>query len=230
MVVTIMNRTDLSAASILSSTPRFLSSQQLFSALPASIPVHRPLFRSPLLDRTFADLRRLSKIKAANKFSISETPYIPVYSDHVYHLHTTLFLLSNSMSNITQVDKCCCLAAIIYIQSELCDMSFESRALEIVVDTLFTISKQLTTLETQRALSHQHFGYHKALWFLTVGYIASEGKPYRESFVKTLRTVCSWTGCQFVPAQKGLFENILWQSTWNSSISQLWDDVGTLIA
>jgi hypothetical protein len=223
-----MNRTDLSAANLLSSTPRFLSNEHLFSAPSAGIPGHQPLFESALLDRIFADLRSLSQIKSAKRFCISGTSGAVSYSDQVYHLQAALFMLSKLTSNITQIDKCCCLAALIYIESALSDMSFQSRSVEKVVDRLCETSKQVITIEMLHVPSNQRFALHKALWFLTVGCIASEGTLNWEPFVEMLGIANSWTGSQAISYRQGLFENILWESSWNQGLPQLWNAIDNL--
>jgi hypothetical protein len=110
-------------------------------------PLLTPLFESAILELIFVDLRRLSKLKAINKFGISNSSNDLSYTDQMYFLQSQLYLSSNSTENVTLIDRCCCLAALIHIHVGLCDMSFEYRAVEILAEKLNKVAREVITPE-----------------------------------------------------------------------------------
>jgi hypothetical protein len=232
-------RTDLGAASLLSTSLRFSSdpktsefvSQPAFaqSRMPTS-PLHQLTLGQPRWEVTvtsqlfelFVKLRSLAEIKAANNFDLSKFSDRAGYSDQVYKHQRELFLLSND-KRTPIVEACCCLAALIYIHVGLCDMSFDSRAVEVAVDRLYEHTERLAPPDKLHTVLQQGLMY-KVFWFLVVSYITSRGKQ-RQFFVRVLKSVCVWIDCKSASDREDLLHRTLWNIDWSSSLPQLWKEL-----
>jgi hypothetical protein len=204
-------------------TPTSTLDQLVFGEPSWGKPATQQSFESSTLAHVLLKLRRLVKIKAANKFDVSKFPNGASYTDQVYSMQKELSLLSNS-KDTTLVEKCCCLAALIYIHVGLCDMSFDSRAVEVAVDKLYDYTERLASPECLNTVLNQELVYKKAFGFLAVSYVASGGKQ-RQLFVKVLKIVCVWINYKTALDWEDLLDHTLWDKNWSPCLPQLWKEV-----
>lgn len=189
-----------------------------FSLDPA---VNKPLFTSSLLNRIFIDLQHLSSVKATRKFDVPGISGIGSYSDHVYALQRELLLLARSEGLISRLDKCCCLAALVYILVGLCDVSFASRFVEATIQSLAMELEVLASSDLEILVSIEDFAAEKLFWVGTVCYIALTGEETKQKIGDVLKMVLCWRRDDLHFGTQETLKAILWDDKWNSHLALL---------
>jgi hypothetical protein len=239
------NRTDLSVAIVLSSKPRFSNQSGNSPLLASSLlsPLHRFQTRiqdddaphdlhstanaEPLLvENVFAELRYLYKIKESAQPEDTQIMDGVSYSDRVYSLGQSLIYQSDAIhSGNLLLEGCCRSAGLIYIHASLCDVSFESRAIEALVDQLKRYMEQMLLEIGFPSLEDSELQRNKAFWSLVVGCIASKGKTHFSWFRDVLRMSCTSLGLNNIVDAKRSLESILWDSKLEAQYQLIYNEI-----
>jgi hypothetical protein len=145
------------------------------------------------------------------------------YSDQVYDLQRDLHLLATANA-ITFVEQSCSLAAQICIYTLLCDMSFNSRAVEAAVDELIGCAKRVATNEHLFPGLKEILDYQNVFWFLAVTWVASDGHQHQVFAVRAMKVVSGWIDNDSGIRER-ILDDILWNIKWKAFLPKLWKEL-----
>jgi hypothetical protein len=174
----------------------------------------------------FAELQRLSKIKASTQIENSPTLDGISYSDWVYSLGRSLIFQPHS-STIEKMlfGRCYHIAALIYIHACLCDVNFESRVIEVLVDQLQKNVERLVLNDGFSKFRDLELQRNEVFWSLVVGCMASKGKPHFFWFGKALKLGYISLGLKSSLEMKRFLKGVLWDSNLELWSQSLWSQI-----
>ena len=164
--------------------------------------------------RVFVELRRLSTINKSN-FDMAQSLDHIRGGDYAYLLQRRLMQLCDS-SSLLSTDKCCCLAALIYMHAVIFDISYDSQAVEILLERMrICISAEL----------RQILANGEIFWVLVIGGIAAEGKPCRIWFTDMLSMVRKALQFEDLARSREVLKGVLWDSKLEPVFQSLWSEI-----
>jgi hypothetical protein len=183
-----------------------------------------PLFDTTAIDDIFSRIRSLMALRMSKRFEVSVSPNGDSYSDQIYTLQNELFHLSSSAESTTVLEKCCCLAATIYILVGLCDMSFHARLVETTAERLCRHAEQVAE-EMLFVGSKDDCEYMKLFWPMTIGCIALGLKEQRHSLINLMKTVSELANCGTALHKNDLLRRVAWDTAWDKYLPPLWNEI-----
>lgn len=172
----------------------------------------------------FTDLRHLSSVLHLSSDDESvETLDDTWYSDKVYLVHRNPTMRSTQpRASTTNIDTLCCIAALIYVNTCLCNVHFHTGITGGLVPRL---KVSIEKADVRTLLAGTTGTVQLTLWALFFGGIAAVGGPERTWFVAQLATVCDVLGLNCWTDVERVLASILWTADWEMPQGSLWKEV-----
>ncbi|KAH8660403.1 hypothetical protein BX600DRAFT_467661 [Xylariales sp. PMI_506] len=183
------------------------------------------------ISEIFAQLRKFAAAKAAQQFITLTGDEENSPGDEMYVLQRKLGDIStnrpNQKSDNSMMIRVWAVAALIFMHTALCDTTFDSRIVMILVSKLPKYMKLMVGAPNNLASAlRDEDARRKTLWALTLGAIASEWTEQRRCLVELIRVIRKHFDQDLSIMDEGLWlREILWDSSFDVPLQKLLQEI-----